>query len=153
MKSDSDSFFIDANVLVYAAVQDDPRYAAARALLIDSRRGTLHISLQILTEFYSTITSPKRVTVPIASHEAVAFIETLISYDHVAILPISLDVPGRLLAILKVNAVKGPHVFDLQIAATMLAHGVTKILTYNGADFRQIAGLEVFEPPEVGSLS
>src|ERR1039457_740053 len=57
MTSDNDSFFVDANVLVYAALKDDPRNKAAKAVLKDSSRGTLHISPQILTEFYSTITS------------------------------------------------------------------------------------------------
>jgi predicted nucleic acid-binding protein len=41
---------------------------------------------------------------------------------------------------------KGPHVFDLQIVATMLAHGVNKIFTYNECDFRQFMVLEVMEP-------
>jgi hypothetical protein len=31
----------------------------------------------------------------------------------------------------------------------MLAHGVTKLCTYNEADFKQIQDLEVFEPSGV----
>ena len=144
MTSDNDSFFVDANVLVYAALKDDPRNKAAKALLKDSSRGTLHISPQILTEFYSTITSRKRVTAPFAPLEAVEFIETLLEYEHVLVLAISQDVPRRLLALLK--TVRGPDVFDLQIVATMLAHGVTKLFTYNGADFQQFPDIELFEP-------
>jgi predicted nucleic acid-binding protein len=146
MKSDNNSFFVDANILVYAAVRDDARNKAAKELLKDSSRGMLHISPQILTEFYSTITSSKRVTAPYAPLEAVEFIETLLEYEHVFVLPISQDVPGRLLALLRTNEVRGPHVFDLQIVATMLAHGVTKLFTYNGSDFKQFADLELFEP-------
>ena len=152
MKSDNDSFFVDANVLVYAATKDDPRNRAARALLKDSSRGTIHISPQIVTEFYSTITSPKRVTVPYAPLEAVEFIEILLEYEHVSILPISQDVPGRLLTLLKTNQVRVPHVFDLQIVATMLTHGVTKLFTYNGSDFRQFPDVELFEPPHEENL-
>src|ERR1039457_2928905 len=126
MTSDNDSFFVDANVLAYASLKDEPRNKAARALLKDSSRGTLHISPQILTEFYSTITSRKRVTAPFAPLEAVEFIETLLEYEHVLVLAISQDVPRRLLALLKTNPVRGPDVFDLHIVATMLAHGVTK---------------------------
>jgi len=36
MKSDNDSFFVDANVLVYAAVKDDPRNEVANALAAKS---------------------------------------------------------------------------------------------------------------------
>jgi predicted nucleic acid-binding protein len=78
MKSDDDWFFVDANILGYAALKDDPRNKASRALLKDSSRGTLHISPRILTEFYSTITSPKRVTAPHEPLEAVEFMETLL---------------------------------------------------------------------------
>ena len=43
----SDPVFLDTNVLVYAALQPDPRSEAARALL--ARRGM--ISIQVLNEF------------------------------------------------------------------------------------------------------
>jgi predicted nucleic acid-binding protein len=146
MTSDNDSFFVDTNVLVYASLKDDPRNKAAKALLQDSSHGTLHISPQILTEYYSTITSRKRVTAPFAPLDAVEFMETLLEYEHVQVLPISEDVPRRLLALLKTNPVTGPDVFDLQIVATMLAHGVTKLFTYNGRDFQQFPDVELFEP-------
>jgi len=146
MKSDSYSFFVDANVLVYAALKDDSRHDVARALLKDSSRGTLYISPQILTEFYSTITSSRRVTVPYAPIDAVEFIETLLGYEHIRVLPVSREVSDRLLVLLKTYGVKGPLVFDLQIVATMLVDGVTKIFTYNGRDFDWVAGLEAVEP-------
>jgi len=146
MAIDSDSCFADANVLIYAAVEDDPRNAASKALLKDSSRGALYISSQIVTEFYSVITNPKRVSVSYSPREAVKFTEVLLGYIHVFVLPISLDVPGRLLALLKTNPVRGPHVFDLQIVATMLAHGVTKLFTYNATDFKPFTELELFEP-------
>jgi hypothetical protein len=57
----------------------------------------------------------------------VKFIEILLAYIHVFMLPISRDVPGRLLTILKASPVRGPYVFDLQTVAMMLAHGVTKL--------------------------
>ena len=146
MESDNDSFFVDANILVYAAVKDDPRNEVAKALLENPSLGTLHISPQILAEFYSTITSPKRVTAPYTPLEAVEFIETLLGYEHVSVLSISQDVPGRLLTLLKVNEVRGPRVFDLQIVATMLVHGVTKLFTYNLDDFERFKDLEIVEP-------
>src|ERR1035438_4363441 len=42
MTSDNDSFFVDANVLVYAALKDDPRNKAAKALLKAPRRQMKH---------------------------------------------------------------------------------------------------------------
>ena len=126
MTSGDASFFVDANVLVYAALKDDAGHDISKALLKDSSRGPLYLSPQILAEFYSTVTSAKRVTAPYSPAEAIEFIETLLSYEHVVVLPISEDVPMRWISLLKAFEVRGPHVFDLQIAATMLAHGVTR---------------------------
>ena len=47
---------------------------------------------------------------------------------------------------LKLQGVKGPEVFDVQIAAAMLVHGIAKICTYNAADFRRFSELQIFEP-------
>ncbi len=122
MTSGNASYFVDANVLVYAALKDDSRHEVSKALLKDTGRGALHLSPQILAEFYSTVTNPKRVTVPYSPPEAIEFIETLLSYEH------------------------GPQVFDLQIAATMLTNGLTKLFTYNGADFKGVNEIQTSEP-------
>ena len=37
--------------------------------------------------------------------------------------------------------VAGKQVHDANIAATMLAHGIPRLLTFNAADFRRFAGL------------
>ncbi len=146
MTSGDAAYFVDANVLVYAALKDDSRHEVSKDLLKDARRGVLHLSPQILAEFYSTVTSPKRVTEPYSPLEAIEFIETLLSYEHVVVLPISQDVPSRWISLLKIAEVRGPHVFDLQIAATMLAHGLRKLVTYNGQDFKNVSEVQVSEP-------
>ena len=146
MTSAEGSYFVDANVLVYAALTDDPRHEVSKALLKDDSRGLLHLSPQILTEFYSIVTSPKRVTAPYTPVEAVDFIETLLGYEHVVVLPISPDVPSRWMVLLKSVEVRGPHIFDLQIAATMLVNGVSTLFTYNGTDFKGLADIQILEP-------
>jgi predicted nucleic acid-binding protein len=57
---------VDANVLAYASNADDPKYAASRALLEEARAPltTLYITPQIISEFYSVITNPRRVAAP-----------------------------------------------------------------------------------------
>jgi len=149
MKTGNGSFFVDTNVLVYAAITNDPRHKVAKELLMDSGQGILYISPQIVTEFYSTITSSKRVTEPYLPLEAIAFLETLLAYEHISVLAITPGIPARLFELLRNRDVRGPHVFDLQIAATMLAHGVTKLFTYNGADFKQLPDIEVVDPSVV----
>jgi len=54
---------LDANVLVYAVNADAPQHSASRALLEQARdpSTTLYVTSQILCEFYSVITNPRRV--------------------------------------------------------------------------------------------
>jgi predicted nucleic acid-binding protein len=145
MKSD-DPFFVDANVLVYAAMADDVRNEASKRLLHGPDTGTLLISPQILAEFYSTVTSPKRVSIPQTPQEAADFIDTLLSYPHVKVLPVSREVSMRWLEAVRAAAVKGPYVFDFLILATMLTHGVSRLVTYNTKDFAQFSAIQVEEP-------
>jgi predicted nucleic acid-binding protein len=86
------------------------------------------------------------VSTPYSPAEAVEFIDTLLTYDHVVVLPISPDVATRLTSLLRAIEVRGPHVFDLQIAATMLVHGVNKLFTYNGTDFKDVVEIQTAEP-------
>ena len=144
MKTD-ESAFVDANILVYAALSNDPRYDIAHSLLRHPGQA-LVISPQIIVEFYSTITNTKRVNTPFTPNEAIQFIEVLLSYKHITVVPISADVSVRMVRLLKMNPVKGHKVFDMQIAATMMVHGVTTLYTYNLADFRDVPGVIATEP-------
>jgi predicted nucleic acid-binding protein len=47
------------------------------------------------------------------------------------------------------NNVRGVQVHDAHLAATMLAHGVTRILTLNQPDFLRYAGLEAVHPGQL----
>ena len=42
----------------------------------------------------------------------------------------------------------GKRVHDANLAATMLAHGVTRLLTFNEADFHRFGALVAVEPIE-----
>jgi predicted nucleic acid-binding protein len=62
---------IDTNVLVYALDAEAPTHPAARALLEAARDGaaTLYVTSQILCEFYSIVTNPRRVAVAARNDE------------------------------------------------------------------------------------
>jgi predicted nucleic acid-binding protein len=38
------------------------------------------------------------------------------------------------------------HIFDLQLAATILGNGVTRLYTFNPSDFKSIADLKLLVP-------
>lgn len=126
---------VDANVLVYAFDADAPQHLACRRLLNEGRSGTttLYVTSQILCEFYSIVTNPRRVTRPRKAADAIDAIAGLLSFVHV------LRIPARAvegwLDLLRRTPVTGGDVFDLQLAATMLANGVSRIYTFNTTDF------------------
>jgi predicted nucleic acid-binding protein len=54
----------------------------------------------------------------------------------------------RLLVLLCAHLGAGRQVHDTNIVATMLGHGIYRLLTFNAADFRRFAGIIQLEPPQ-----
>lgn len=75
---------VDANVLVYALDADAPQHHACRRLLDEGRSGatTLYVTSQILCEFYSIVTNPRRVAKPRDAADTIAAIVGLLSFLH-----------------------------------------------------------------------
>jgi hypothetical protein len=42
----------------------------------------------------------------------------------------------------------GRQVHDVNIVATMLEHGIYRLLTFNAADFKRFVGIIELEPPQ-----
>jgi predicted nucleic acid-binding protein len=80
---------VDANVLAYAANADAPYHSASRALLDAARDPsvTLYVTSQILCEFYSVITNPRRVAAPCSAAEALRITSTLLTLPGIHVLP------------------------------------------------------------------
>ena len=137
---------VDANVLVYAFDANAPQHSASRTLLDAGRAGTttLYVTSQVLCEFYSIVTNSRRVLKPRTVADAIAAIADLLSFLHV------LPVPARTVegwpALLRSRPVTGGAVFDLRLAAAMLANGVQRIYTYNTSDFECFKELVAAEP-------
>jgi predicted nucleic acid-binding protein len=137
---------IDANVLVYALDADAPQHAASRAL-IEAARGasaTLYVTPQILCEFYSIVTNPRRVPKPRSPVDTLSAISGLLVFLRV--LPVPVHTVERLLDLLRRRPVSGGDIFDLQIVATMQANGVQRIYTFNSDDFEVFPELAVVTP-------
>lgn len=139
---------VDANVLVYALYRDAPQHAACRAFLDRARGGefTLCLTSQVLAEFFSIVTSAKRVSNPRDPVEAVTAIEAILAIPGATLLPVLSDVTSRWLEMLSRHPVRGGAIFDLQLIATMAANGVERICTFNSEDFEAFPGLQILTP-------
>ena len=139
---------VDANVLAYASNADDPKYAVSRALLEEARdpSSTLCLTPQIICEFYSVITNPRRVAAPSSPAVALQVISALLAMPGISILPVTGRAVTALVELLRRHPVTGPEVFDLQIVATMKANNIQTIYTFNAADFEVFPELTVIVP-------
>jgi uncharacterized protein len=139
---------LDANILVYALNEDAPQYSASRALLDAAADPAikLYVTSQILCEFYSIITNPRRVAAASSPAEALDIVAAVLALPGIQVLPIQSDVVGRWVNLLRRRPVKGAKIFDLQIVASMQANGIQRIYTYNTGDFEAFSELSVLAP-------
>jgi predicted nucleic acid-binding protein len=121
---------VDANVLVYAMDADAPRRC--------------NVTSQIFCEFYSVVTNAKRVSNPRSPMDALAAISQFLRFLQV--LPIPPHAVELWLDLLRRHPVRGPKIFDLQIAAAMQANGVQRVYTFNTGDFAAFSELSVLTP-------
>lgn len=139
---------LDANILAYAVNADAPQHAASRALLEAARDPSiaLYVTSQILCEFYSLITNPRRVAVASSPTEALGMISAMLAFPGLHVLPTPARAVVGWMELLRCHPVTGGDVFDLQIVATMLANGVQRIYTFNTGDFQVFPELTVVTP-------
>ena len=149
MTTSADRALLDTNVLVYAADATSPFHEPSRRLRDRGFWGEvpLVVTPQILMEFFAVITSPRRVTTPRSPQEAGAEVEQYVRADRIAkIFPSAATLEQTCTLLRQHPQVARQEVFDLFLAATMLAHEVTHIYTYNRSHFARFPGIQVLAP-------
>lgn len=144
------SYLIDTNVLLRLSKQDDPNHGMVQAA-IDAltKRGTqLCYTAQNISEFWNVCTRP-------ASHNgfglSIRETDTRVqAIERVMVLLPDNEQIYRVWRQLVVrNSVSGVQVHDARLAAAMLVHDLTHILTLNQPDFARYTSLEVVHPQAV----
>ncbi|MBI5479964.1 MAG: PIN domain-containing protein [Deltaproteobacteria bacterium] len=140
-----DAALLDTNVLVYAMNEDAQHHAPCRALRDRALRGAIRVCIapQVLLEYYSVVTSPRHVSTPLSGSVALSDVEKLATSFPLIHPPH--DLHDRVFQLLHEVPSAGGQVFDVALAATMLAHGVSRIYTYD-ARFARLPGLVVLTP-------
>lgn len=129
--------FVDTNVLVYASRMKSPFHPRATASLqrASDDGAPLWISRQIIREYLAVVTRPQPTEPALSIAEASADVERFLADLNVA--EDGPDVTRTLLQLLAQFPSGGRLVHDVNIVSTMLAHGITRLLTFNEADFRR----------------
>src|SRR5262245_47327423 len=90
---------VDANILIYALDAGAPQHPAARSLLDAAREdpeNRLYVTSQILCEFYSVVTNPRRVKNPRSPADALQAITAFLGFLQVLPVPVrAIDEPAE----------------------------------------------------------
>jgi predicted nucleic acid-binding protein len=129
---------LDTNALIFATVADSPkRDSTLRAMAVGRESGDLAVTPQILREYVAVTTHPRFLPKPL--EHAVALDDVATFRENFLLLSETPDTFDLFLSLVRRHRIVGRAVHDANIAATMPANGVTRILTDNGADFRRFA--------------
>jgi hypothetical protein len=104
----------------------------------------LWISRQIIREYLAAMSRPGAIT-GVAPMSALAN-DVRIFMAAYRIAEDGPAVTAELLTLLTTIPAAGKQIHDTNIVATMLAHGIPRLLTHNVADFNRFAGHITFEP-------
>ena len=143
----ADPIFIDTNVLVYASRTTAHAFQRAHAALVrlEDEGTDLCVSRQVLREYLVTVTRPQADAAPLTLEAAVADVRRLA--DIYTVLEDGPAITNRLLQLVLGFPTRGKQVHDANLVATMLAHGVARLLTFNAADFQRFGSvIEVVAP-------
>lgn len=137
---------IDTNLLVYAHRARTPQHAGARKAIerAAASPGGWGMAAAVLPEFWSVATHPASEGRPSDPSDAAAFVRALIEAGAMIWLP----GPGfgeRLLQVASDLALRGPRVFDLQIALTAFEGGAMELWSHDAA-FVTVPGLRLHDP-------
>jgi predicted nucleic acid-binding protein len=121
---------------LFRAITLRPNGALSR---LASEGSPLLISPQILRECLAAVTRPQATAPALPMATAIANVRRFRTTFQIAV-----ERPGlvdRLIHLLATHRAVGRQVHDANIVATMLDHGIQRLVTFNIADFQRFAGL------------
>jgi predicted nucleic acid-binding protein len=148
-------YLVDTNVLLRLLQRNDPNYSTIRQTvsILIGRGDELCCAPQNIVEFWNVCTRPTTarggfgLTVA-ETNRRVRLIERILT-----ILDETPAVYSEWRRLVVDNSVAGVQVHDARIVSMMNVHGITHILTLNGADFSRYTGISSVSPAEITSTS
>lgn len=139
---------IDTNILVYAHNADSPQSQRASELIKSALNQEFEscIAHQNLLEFFSVITSPKRVSNPLTPQEALLWIETYFNSISIRKIFPSQDTMLNTINEGKKLKLSKMEIFDCYLAMTMQENNVSTIYTDNTLHFKKYQDIKVINP-------
>jgi predicted nucleic acid-binding protein len=143
---------VDTNILLRFAQPTHPQHSDARMALhrLTNRDNALFVVPQVLYEFWVVCTRPLAGN-GFGLTGAEAAVELKLAKSNFAILPDKPELLPTWEHLVTSHDVRGKNAHDARIAAAMLTHGVSHLLTFNPADFARFPGLTLLNPLDLPS--
>ena len=141
---------VDTNVLLRLLSMDTKSHLIAQLSFKNLQVGGAHLytNMQNFSEFWNAATRPQTSNgLGLSTAAASGQLRTLES--QVSLLIDTLEVYKQWRMLVEQYAVVGKQVHDAKLTASMFAHNVPFILTFNGEDFRRYSGVTVLNPQEL----
>lgn len=137
----------DTNVLVYVHNRSSSYHKIAYLLETEVLKGKLSaaIAIQNILEFYSVVTNPQKLNLPLSSQEAGGVIRDYLASPFQIIHSHASDF-DRALYFAAERKIKGRKIFDLYLVATMLSNGIDAIYTANDKGFKDFSEIKAINP-------
>lgn len=135
--TDAERVFVDTNVLLAATDRSRARHADSLAFLEDAAGGRtrLFASGQVVREYLVVATRPVARN-GLGMVPSVACTNVAVFRRVVRILDEVESVAARLVMLVEAHQLQGTRIHDASLVATMDAHGLTHLKTWNPRDFR-----------------
>ena len=141
---------VDANIILFAFAPGSPAHARARSFLVKlGGRDDVVVSEFVLTEVYLHLRNPAVLERPLTAPQAVATIHSYRRHPRwkvVGFPPESLALHESLWQAAAQKGFARRRIYDLRIALSLQAFGVTEFATANLGDFTGLGFSRVWDP-------
>jgi len=139
---------LDTNILVHAYNKSSPHQEQASTIIKKAMKGEIQacLSPQVLYEFFSVVTSAKRVQHPTSPSEAANLCIDLWECNEIEKLNPSAIAPLEVFKFVEELNLSKAEIFDCVLAVTAKENSIDNIFTENIADFKPYKFIKAVNP-------
>ncbi len=140
---------LDTNVLVYAQMPAFEVHGEVRRFLLEQLENpdlTLVVTPGILHEFVHVVTDGRRFDPPVSMAEALAVARLFLGRSNFECVGADETILLEAFDLLERYQLGRKRIADTLLAATLLHHSISELITCNPRDFGIIEGLELIDP-------